>query len=89
MNILNKMDHIYKLYEFLPLTDYSKHLILEPLSCVLKLALLQYKPVGTKISVVNNAIQFNEPSFLQGITRSLGVILDKIYIIYVILLLNV
>ena len=29
------------------------------------LALLQYKPVGTKISVVNNAIQFNEPSFLQ------------------------
>jgi len=72
MNILNKMDHIYKLYEYLPLTDNSKHLILEPLSCVLKLALLQYKPVGTKISVINNAIQFNEPSFLQGLTRSLG-----------------
>ena len=65
MNILNKMDHIYKIYEFLPLTDNSKHLILEPLSCVLKLALLQYKPVGTKISVVNNAIKFNEPSFLS------------------------
>ena len=48
MNILNKMDHIYKIYEFLPLTDNSKHLILEPLSCVLKLALLQYKPVGRK-----------------------------------------
>ena len=31
MNILNKMDHIYKIYEFLPLTDNSKRLILEPL----------------------------------------------------------
>jgi|TARA_B110000977_G_C10984827_1_gene457541 hypothetical protein len=72
MNILNNMDQIYKLYEFFPLTDNSKHLILEPLSCVLKISLLQHKSVGTKISVANNALQFHEPSFLQGLTRSLG-----------------
>ena len=72
MNILNKMDHIYKVYEFLPLSDNTKHLILEPLSCVLKISLLQHKPIGTKISVSNNALQFHEPTFLQGLTRSLG-----------------
>jgi hypothetical protein len=72
MNILNKMEHIYKVYDSLPFTDNSKHLILEPLSCVLKISLLQHKPIGTKISVANNALQFHEPSFLQGFTRSLG-----------------
>ena len=72
MNILNKMDHIYRVYDSIPFVDNSKHLILEPLSCVLKISLLQHKPIGTKISVANNALQFHEPSFLQGLTRSLG-----------------
>jgi hypothetical protein len=72
MNLITKMDQIYKVYELIPLRDHSKHLILEPLSCILKIALLQYKPLGTKISVSNNSVQYHEPSFLQGITRSLG-----------------
>jgi len=47
----------------------NKNLILEPLSCVLKIVILQYKPEGTKISIVNNAILYDEPSFGQGILR--------------------
>ena len=66
MDTLLKMHKVYKL---LPTYDTSKQLILEPLCCVLKLCLLQYKPVGTKISVVNNALQFHEPSIVQGISR--------------------
>lgn len=72
MDLLNSIKNMYKVYELLPSQDSSKQLILEPLSCVLKLSLLQYKPIGTKISVLNNSIQFHEPSMMQGITRSLG-----------------
>ena len=47
----------------------SKNLILEPLSCILKLILLQYKEIGTKISISNNSILFNNPNYVQGICR--------------------
>jgi len=63
---------MYRVYELLPIRDTSKQLILEPLSCVLKLSLLQYKPNGTKISVSTNSLHFDEPSLLQGMTRRMG-----------------
>ena len=72
MNMLHNMNHIYKVYEMIPYSDSSKQLILEPLSCVLKIGLLQYKPIGTKITVSNNSLHYNQPSLLQGLTRSLG-----------------
>jgi hypothetical protein len=50
---------------------YQKNLILEPMCSLLKLILLQFKEKGTKISIVDNSIQFNEPSLTQGIIRSL------------------
>ena len=71
MDHLNNIKKMYNIYEYLP-KDTTKQLLLEPLSCVLKLSLLQYKPIGTKISVSNNSINFHEPSFIQGITRSIG-----------------
>ena len=49
----------------------KKHLILDPLCCILKLIMLQYKGKGTKLSISNNSLSFNEPSFGQGIIRSL------------------
>jgi hypothetical protein len=70
MNSIKSITNMYKIYELIPIPD-SKQLLLEPLSCVLKLSLLQWKPVGTKISVCNNALHFNEPSIVQGITRRL------------------
>ena len=50
----------------------QKNLILEPLCCVVKIALIQFKDKGTKISIIDNSIQFNEPSMTQGILRSLN-----------------
>lgn len=43
--------------------------ILDPLSCVIRLAILSFKPNGTKISITQNKISYNEPSILQGSIR--------------------
>ena len=72
MNTLTNIKQMYKLLDYLPKSDISKQLILEPLSCVLKLSLLQWKPIGTKISVYNNSLHYHEPTMYQGILRSWG-----------------
>ena len=43
--------------------------VLDPLTCMIKLALLNYKPFGTKISISNNRIFFQEPTVFQGSLR--------------------
>lgn len=60
------------IYEYLSNNDSSKQLILEPLTCVLKLALLQWKPKGTKVSVLNNSLKFHIPTMYQGIMRKIN-----------------
>ncbi len=47
----------------------EKNSILDPLTCMARLAILQFKELGTKISVGNNKISYNNPDFLQGPTR--------------------
>jgi hypothetical protein len=69
MNSMNNINTMYKMYEMIPSLDTSKQLILEPLSCVLKIVILQWKPLGTKISISKNSLEFNEPSAIQGFTR--------------------
>jgi len=43
--------------------------ILDPLTTMVKLAILGYKPVGTKLAIDNNKIYFQEPSMTQGLLR--------------------
>lgn len=43
--------------------------ILDPLSVMLRLSLLTFKPSGTKISIHEHAIRYNVPGPLQGTTR--------------------
>lgn len=48
----------------------SPHLyIVEPLSAMVRIALLNYRDVGTKISISNNRIGYSEPNVLQGTIR--------------------
>jgi hypothetical protein len=48
----------------------DQHLyILDPLSVIVKLAILSNKPVGTKIYILRNIIYFQEPGMFQGICR--------------------
>ena len=49
----------------------NRNLILEPFCCIMRIILLEYKPEGTKISIQNNSILYNDPTFYQGILRSL------------------
>lgn len=46
--------------------------ILDPLSCILRLILLKYKNKGTKLSVNNNKISYNENTYVQGVVRALN-----------------
>lgn len=43
--------------------------ILDPLTTMVKLSILGYKPLGTKLAIDNNRIHFQEPSLLQGFWR--------------------
>lgn len=43
--------------------------ILDPLSVIVKLAILSNKPIGTKILIQNNVIYFQEPGPFQAICR--------------------
>jgi len=43
--------------------------ILEPLSTVMRLALISFYPLGTKISIGSNSIHFVSPNLLQGTIR--------------------
>jgi hypothetical protein len=47
----------------------ERNIIIDPFSCVIKLCLLNILPPGTKISINENKIFFNEPSYVQGVVR--------------------
>jgi len=45
------------------------NVIIDPFSCLIKLSLLRFLDAGTKISIHNNSIHFNSPTYVQGIIR--------------------
>ena len=47
----------------------EKNLILEPLCVVFRLAILKYKPPKTKLSIRDNSIIYQEPTYNQGLIR--------------------
>ena len=49
----------------------EKNIIIDPFSCLTKLALLAYQKEGTKISIIENKILFNNPDCGQGFIRFL------------------
>lgn len=46
-----------------------KKFLLDPLTCIIRCAILAFKPFGTKISILNNRITYHEPTLLQGTIR--------------------
>lgn len=59
-----------KLIETYLKDDDSNNVLLEPFSCILKLGILFYKPIGTKISITKNSIHYNDASIYQGALRT-------------------
>ena len=50
-------------------TKNDKNYIIDPLTCIIRLSMLYFKETGTKISINDNKIKFNEPHMLQGTIR--------------------
>jgi hypothetical protein len=46
-----------------------KEYMVDPLSVIIKLAILSNKPVGTKILIYNNVLYFQEPGMFQSMAR--------------------
>ena len=69
MNSSNIKEKVCQFFSSLFSTDYKPDSIIEPLTCLIRLSILEYKPIGTKISVCNNKIQYNDPNILQGAIR--------------------
>lgn len=47
----------------------DKNYIIDPLTCIIRLGMLHFKDTGTKISINDNRITFNDPHMLQGTIR--------------------
>ena len=47
----------------------ARNVIIDPFSCLMKLSLLRFLDIGTKISISDNRINFNTPSYFQGFIR--------------------
>ena len=60
----------YSLYNYYYRSKIKNNLILDPLSCLLKIGLLQYEESGTKVSIQDNSITYVSPSLGQGFFRS-------------------
>ena len=51
------------------LLKHEKNMVLDPLTSIVRLAILSFKSKGTKISINNNKITFCEPNMWQGTLR--------------------
>ena len=60
----------HSIVKFLTKTK-EKNIIIDPFSCLTKLSLLAYQKEGTKISIIENKILFNNPDCSQGFIRFL------------------
>ena len=65
---------IYNITNIAHLFNYTnnsiKNKLLEPLNCLIRICLLKYKPSGTKLSISDNSIVYNETSLIQGVLRT-------------------
>lgn len=56
--------------------------LLEPLSCVVRLAMLRFEPVGTKIAIQNNRLLYMRPTTIQPLLRwYVGASRDDLYFV--------
>jgi hypothetical protein len=66
------MDKILQLYQLIK-KDKKKErfdIILEPLQAITQLALLAFCPKGSKLTIANNLLSIQQPSWVQGLWRS-------------------
>ena len=58
-----------KTFSYIFFNKDTKRSVLDPLTCIIRCAILANKPYGTKISIIDNRITFHDPNVLQGTIR--------------------
>ena len=69
MDLLSVPETIYKAIVNLANANQTKKVILDPMSTIVRLAILAFLPQGTKIGIYRNQIVFYPPDKLQGLSR--------------------
>ena len=67
---LNLLNNGYSIFKYL-LSPNHKNQIIEPLSTIIRLCILYYKPTGTKIGIANNKLYFHDPNIFQSTIRTI------------------
>ena len=62
-------------------TDKPDSQVLDPFSCLIRLCLLNYKPLGTKLSFTNNKIVFQEPDFFVLVFSTIYSMIGRKYLL--------
>ena len=59
------------IYNFLNTIFYenNSNSIIDPLTCLIRIGILEFKPYNTKLSIKNNRITYNDPNIFQGPLR--------------------
>ena len=60
------------LFKYIKTTPEKKNSLIEPMCCIIRLAILEYKETGTKISIYDNCISYYEPTLVQGMMRTIN-----------------
>jgi hypothetical protein len=58
-----------EMFASLPLPSNEQPILLDPLSVIVQLAILSYKPIGTKICIYKNAVYIQDVGFFQSTVR--------------------
>ena len=66
--MFSKLNSNFKEF-FVSFFEPKRDSILDPLTCIIRLGILEFKPIGTKISLNNNKIKYNDPCVIQGALR--------------------
>ena len=66
---INFTNKIYNLFNSFFYNNTKPDSIIEPLTCLIRLSILNFKPLNTKLSIFNNRITYDEPNILQGAMR--------------------
>lgn len=68
------MEYVFKYISLFIKSDKKERfdMILEPLQSIIQLALMSHCPIGSKLSIVNNILQIQIPTWTQGMTRSIN-----------------
>ena len=61
-------ENIYQFFSNFFKKDTDNYII-DPLTCLVRLCILHFKPINTKLSIKNNKITYNEPTIFQGSIR--------------------